>query len=77
MNNNKHKREVLEAIDGLLQNVCDKLYILDALDKDKSDSGCYDLHDQLNDLFTSHNALARCVERSMLVVPRAWNSDII
>ena len=70
MNNNKHKREVLEAIDGLLQNVCDKLYILEALDKDESDSGCYDLHDQLDSLFTSHHLLSRCVKRSMLVVPQ-------
>jgi hypothetical protein len=70
MNNNKCKREVLEAIDGLLQNVCDKLYILEALDKDNTTSGCYDLHDQLNDLFTSHNTLVRCVKRSKSVVPQ-------
>ena len=69
MNNNKYKREVLEAIDNLLSNVCDKLYILEALDKDKSDSGTYDLHDQLYDLFNTHNALERCVERSKSVVP--------
>ena len=70
MNNNKHKREVLEAIDGLLQNVCDKLYILEALDKDKSDSGAYDLHDQLYDLFTTHNSLVVGVERSKSIVPQ-------
>ena len=70
MNNNKHKREVLEALEGLLKSVGDKLDVLEALDKDESDSGSYDLHDQLDNLFTSHNALARCVKRSMLVVPR-------
>jgi len=70
MNNNKHKREVLEALEGLLKSVGNKLDVLEALDKDESDSGCYDLHDQLDNLFTSHNALARCVKRSMLVVPK-------
>jgi len=70
MNNNKHKREVLEALEGLLKSVGNKLDVLEALDKDESDSGCYDLHDQLNDLFTSHNALVRCVERSKSVVPQ-------
>jgi len=70
MNNNKHKREVLEALDGLLQSVGDKLDILEALDKDESCSGSHDLHDQLFSLFTAHNSLERCVERSKLVVPQ-------
>ena len=70
MNNNTHKREVLEALDALLKSVGDQLNILEALDKDESDSGSYDLHDQLDNLFTAHHSLARCVKRSMLVVPQ-------
>ena len=69
MNNNKHKREVLEALDDLMKPLSDKLDILDALDKDSSCSGSYDLHDQLFLLRSAHESLQKCIERSKLIVP--------
>jgi|13_taG_2_1085334.scaffolds.fasta_scaffold02110_1 hypothetical protein len=73
MNNNNHKGEVLESLDSLLKSVGEKIGILEALDKDSSCSGSHDLHDQLTSLFTAHNSLEQCVERSKLVVQYSAN----
>ena len=43
--NNEMKLEVLSNLESLTNLVKSKVEVLDALDRDSGESGCFDLHD--------------------------------
>tara|TARA_R110000796_G_scaffold19554_1_gene58684 strand:- start:671 stop:928 length:258 start_codon:yes stop_codon:yes gene_type:complete len=66
MNTNNMKRQTLTDMSELITSLTQKMRVLDALDRDESTSGAYDLNDQL---VTMDNAL----KKLSAVTDRAWN----
>ena len=66
MNTNNMKRQTLTDMSELLSTFTQKLVVLDALDRDRSTSGAYDLNYQLKRI---NNLLTKLVD----VTDRAWN----
>lgn len=66
MNTNNIKRQTLTDMSELLNTFTQKVTVLDALDRDESTSGAYDLNDQLQLI---RNLLPKLIG----VTDRAWN----
>lgn len=67
--NNEMKLEVLSNLESLTSLVKHKVEVLDALDRDSGESGCFDLHDQLTTFRKLTEDLEELVCRSVSVVP--------
>ena len=67
--NNEMKLEVLSNLESLTSLVKHKVEVLDALDRDSGESGCFDLHDQLTTFRKLTEDLSDLVCRSVSVVP--------
>ena len=67
--NNEMKLEVLSSLEALTNSVKSKVEVLDALDRDSGESGCFDLHDQLTTFREVTESLEQVVLRSVSVVP--------
>jgi hypothetical protein len=68
-NNNQLKSVTLARLEAALEVVNNKLSILEVLDQDTSDSGMYDLRDQLFTMWTGLDTLKGAVSRAKTVVP--------
>ena len=51
MTNNEMKQYTLGNMAGMLEQLRQKVNVLDALDRDTTTTGSYDLHDQLTSMF--------------------------
>lgn len=69
MDSNYIKHEVVADMEYYLKCFMDKLRILEALDKDTSSSGAYDLYDQLITLRNGYETLVDCLNRAGKIVP--------
>ena len=69
MNTNKMKRETLVAMRMQVNELEQKLQILDALDRDSASSGYLDIHDQLTTLDVLKIGLLAAIKRAFEVVP--------
>jgi hypothetical protein len=69
MNNNEIKLSVIEDLSAMLLSMNSKLKVLRALDEDSTESGCYDLHDQLMTLENGSANLYKALRRAKSVVP--------
>ena len=67
--NNEMKLEVLSNLESLTNLVKSKVEVLDALDRDSGESGCFDRHDQLTTFHKLTEELEAVVCRSVSVVP--------
>ena len=67
--NNEMKLEVLSNLESLTSLVKHKVEVLEALDRDSGESGCFDLHDQLTTFRKLTEDLEELVCRSVSVVP--------
>ena len=67
--NNEMKLEVLSNLESLTNLVKSKVEVLDALDRDSGESGCFDLHYQLTTFHKLTEELEAVVCRSVSVVP--------
>ena len=68
-NNNEQKVNTLKEMQYLVDCFTDKLKILDALDDDRSSSGCAELNDQLTHLWQLKTDLKACLHKSVDIVP--------
>ena len=69
MDSNYIKHEVVADMEYHLKVFMDKLRILEALDKDTSSSGAYDLYDQLKTLRNGYETLVDCLNRAGKIIP--------
>tara|TARA_R110000751_G_scaffold286538_1_gene391036 strand:+ start:177 stop:407 length:231 start_codon:yes stop_codon:yes gene_type:complete len=69
MDNNFIKHEVIADMEHLLECVWAKCAVLDALDRDTTSSGSYDLVDQLTTIRKYIEELRQALDRAGRVVP--------
>ena len=69
MTNNDMKRFVLVDIVKVLDRLRQKIEVLDALDRDTSTSGAYDLHDQLTSMSNYLSSVSNTVVHAINIVP--------
>ena len=69
MTNDEMKKYTLGNMAGLLDQLRQKVDILNALDNDSTASGSFDLHDQLTTMFKTLEAFDEVIKRSVFVVP--------
>jgi hypothetical protein len=69
MTNNEMKQYTLGNMAGILEQLRQKVNILNALDRDTTTSGSYDLHDQLTSMFQALDMFDRAVMNAVKVVP--------
>ena len=67
----KVKVETLWQMSTLVDQMQRKLAILDAVDRDTTHSGSYDLTDQITNLHGKITAIVECIERSKGIVGEA------
>tara|TARA_R100001369_G_scaffold75900_2_gene104968 strand:+ start:520 stop:753 length:234 start_codon:yes stop_codon:yes gene_type:complete len=70
MDSNLIKHEVVSDMEYVLKCFIEKLEILYALDTETSESGSYDLYDQLKTLRVGHKTLSDCLHKSSQIIPR-------
>ena len=69
MTNNEMKQYTLGNMAGMLEQLRQKVNVLDALDRDTTTTGSYDLHDQLTSMFQTLDEFDAVVQRAVKVVP--------
>ena len=69
MTNNEMKQYTLGNMAGMLEQLRQKVNVLDALDRDTTTTGSYDLHDQLTSMFQALDKFEAVVQRAVKVVP--------
>jgi len=69
MTNNEMKQYTLGNMAGMLEQMRQKVAVLDALDRDTTSDSAYDLHDQLTSLFQALDKFEAVVQRAVKVVP--------
>jgi len=77
MNNNEMKNITLSRITSVLDTVSCKLVLLEALDRDQSDSGYGDLTDQIATMRAGLATLQGAVSRAESVVPSTNSSSLL
>jgi beta-galactosidase beta subunit len=69
MTNDKMKQYTLGNMAGMLEQLRQKVNVLDALDRDTTTTGSYDLHDQLTSMIQAMDMFDRAVINAVKVVP--------
>jgi hypothetical protein len=69
MTNDKMKQYTLGNMAGMLEQLRQKVNVLDALDRDTTTTGSYDLHDQLTSMIQALDMFDRAVMNAVKVVP--------
>jgi len=69
MTNNEMKQYTLGNMAGMLEQLRQKVNVLDALDRDTTTTGSYDLHDQLTSMSQTLKEFEAVVQRAVKVVP--------
>ncbi len=69
MHTNNMKRQTLTSMSELIDTLKQKIRVLDALDRDESTSGCYDLCDQVTIMTAKCKELSEVSDRAWKVVP--------
>ncbi len=69
MTNNEMKKYTLGNMAGMLEQLRQKVNVLDALDRDTTTTGSYDLHDQLTSMSQTLKEFEAVVQRAVKVVP--------
>ena len=69
MTNNEMKKYTLGNMAGMLEQIRRKVDVLDALDRDTTTTGSYDLHDQLTSMSQTLKEFEAVVQRAVNVVP--------
>ena len=69
MTNNEMKQYTLGNMAGMLEQLRQKVNVLDALDRDTTTTGSYDLHDQLTSMFQALDKFDTAVKNGVKVVP--------
>ena len=69
MTNNEMKKYTLGNMAGMLEQIRRKVDVLDALDRDTTTTGSYDLHDQLTSMSQTLKEFEAVVQRAVKVVP--------
>jgi len=67
--NNEMKKYTLGNMAGMLEQLRQKVNVLDALDRDTTTTGSYDLHDQLTSMFQALDKFDTAVKNGVKVVP--------
>ena len=70
MTNDEMKHTVLREMSTLLFNMEDKVNVLEALDSDRTTSGCFDLHDQSITMRDILDKMSAVLNRSNLIIPQ-------
>ena len=63
------KQYTLGNMAGMLEQLRQKVNVLDALDRDTTTTGSYDLHDQLTSMIQALDMFDRAVMNAVKVVP--------
>jgi len=69
MTNDEMKQYTLGNMAGMLEQLRQKVNVLDALDRDTTTTGSYDLHDQLTSMILYLDMFDRAVMNGVKVVP--------
>ena len=69
MTNDEMKQYTLGNMAGMLEQLRQKVNVLDALDRDTTTTGSYDLHDQLTSMILYLDMFDRAVMNAVKVVP--------
>jgi beta-galactosidase beta subunit len=69
MTNDQMKKYTLGNMAGMLDQLRQKVDVLNALDNDSTASGAYDLHDQLTTMYKTLENFDAVVKRAVAVVP--------
>ena len=69
MTNDEMKQYTLGNMAGMLEQLRQKVNVLDALDRDTTTTGSYDLHDQLTSMILYLYMFDRAVMNGVKVVP--------
>ena len=69
MTNDEMKKYTLGNMAGMLEQLRQKVNVLDALDRDTTTTGSYDLHDQLTSMILYLDMFDRAVMNAVKVVP--------
>jgi beta-galactosidase beta subunit len=69
MTNDEMKQYTLGNMSGMLEQLRQKVNILNALDRDTTTSGSYDLHDQLTSMVQAMDKFDTAVMNGVKVVP--------
>jgi hypothetical protein len=69
MTNNEMKQYTLGNMAGMLEQMRQKVAVLDALDRDTTSDSAYDLTDQMATMFQNLNEFEAAVQRAVKVVP--------
>jgi beta-galactosidase beta subunit len=69
MTNDEMKQYTLGNMAGMLEQLRQKVNVLNALDRDTTTSGSYDLHDQLTSMFQALDKFDTAVMNAVKVVP--------
>ena len=65
MTNDKMKQYTLGNMAGMLEQLRQKVNVLDALDRDTTTTGSYDLHDQLTSMFQALDTFDTAVKNAI------------
>ena len=71
MKNNEMKKYTLGNMSGMLEQMRRKVDVLDALDRDTTTTGSYDLHDQLTSMSQTLKEFEAVVQRAVLINARS------
>jgi len=71
MTNNEMKQYTLGNMAGMLEQLRQKVNVLDALDRDTTTTGSYDLHDQLTSMSQTLKEFEAVVQRAVLINARS------
>ena len=69
MTNDEMKQYTLGNMAGMLEQLRQKVNVLNALDRDTTTTGSYDLHDQLTSMILYLDMFDRAVMNGVKVVP--------
>ena len=65
MTNNEMKQYTLGNMAGMLEQMRQKVAVLDALDRDTTSDSAYDLHDQLTSMFQALDTFDTAVKNAI------------